>query len=178
MAKVETSILDKAGIDRAITRVAHEILEYNKGGDNLALIGIRTGGDHLAALLQARINDIEGLEVALGTVDITMYRDDLALRGNLPIGKTEIPFPLDGKQVVLVDDVLYTGRTIRSTIDALMDFGRPSTIQLAVLIDRGHRELPIRADYVGRNVPTAREEDIAVVFNENLNPVEVRLNKP
>ena len=178
MAKVETSILDKAGIDRAITRVAHEILEYNKGGDNLALIGIRTGGDHLAALLQARINDIEGLEVPLGTVDITMYRDDLASRGNLPIGKTEIPFPLDGKQVVLVDDVLYTGRTIRSAMDALMDFGRPSTIQLAVLIDRGHRELPIRADYVGRNVPTAREEDIAVVFNENLNPVEVRLNKP
>ena len=178
MAKVETSILDKAGIDRAITRVAHEILEYNKGGDNLALIGIRTGGDHLAALLQVRINDIEGLEVPLGTVDITMYRDDLASRGNLPIGKTEIPFPLDGKQVVLVDDVLYTGRTIRSAMDALMDFGRPSTIQLAVLIDRGHRELPIRADYVGRNVPTAREEDIAVVFNENLNPVEVRLNKP
>ena len=178
MAKVETSILDKAGIDRAITRVAHEILEYNKGGDNLALIGIRTGGDHLAALLQVRINDIEGLEVPLGTVDITMYRDDLASRGNLPIGKTEIPFPLDGKQVVLVDDVLYTGRTIRSAMDALMDFGRPSTIQLAVLIDRGHRELPIRADYVGRNVPTAREEEIAVVFNESLNPVEVRLIKP
>jgi len=178
MAKVENSILDKAGIARAITRVAHEILEYNKGGENLALIGIRTGGDHLAALLQARINDIEGLEVPLGTVDITMYRDDLASRGNLPIGKTEIPFPLDGKHVVLVDDVLYTGRTIRSAMDALMDFGRPSTIQLAVLIDRGHRELPIRADYVGRNVPTAREEEIAVVFNESLNPVEVRLIKP
>ena len=178
MAKAETAILDKAGIERAITRVAHEILEYNKGGENLALIGIRTGGDHLAALLQARINDIEGLEVPLGTVDITMYRDDLASRGNLPIGKTEIPFHLDGKQVVLVDDVLYTGRTIRSAMDALMDFGRPSTIQLAVLIDRGHRELPIRADYVGRNVPTAREEDIAVVFDENLNPVEVRLVKP
>ena len=178
MAKVETAILDKAGIARAITRVAHEILEYNKGGENLALIGIRTGGDYLATLLRDRINEIEGLEVPLGAVDITMYRDDLASRGNLPIGKTEIPFPLDGKHVVLVDDVLYTGRTIRSAMDALMDFGRPSTIQLAVLIDRGHRELPIRADYVGRNVPTAREEDIAVVFNEKQMPVEVRLVKP
>jgi pyrimidine operon attenuation protein/uracil phosphoribosyltransferase len=178
MAKAETAILDKAGIARAVTRIAHEILEQNKGGEKLALIGIRTGGDHLAALLQARINEIEGLEAPLGAVDITMYRDDLASRGNLPIGKTDIPFHLDGKQVILVDDVLYTGRTIRSAMDALMDFGRPSTIQLAVLIDRGHRELPIRADYVGRNVPTAREEDIAVVFDDELNPVEVRLVKP
>ena len=116
--------------------------------------------------------------MSLGAVDITMYRDDLAVRGNLPIGKTEIPFPLDGKHVVLVDDVLYTGRTIRSAMDALMDFGRPGTIQLAVLIDRGHRELPIRADYVGRNVPTAREEDVEVVFSEEQTPVEVRLIKP
>jgi pyrimidine operon attenuation protein/uracil phosphoribosyltransferase len=178
MVKADTAILDKAGIARAVTRIAHEILEYNKGVENLALIGIRTGGDHLAELLQARFNEIEGAEVPLGAVDITMYRDDLAARGNLPIGKTEIPFPLDGKHVVLVDDVLYTGRTIRSAMDALMDFGRPSTIQLAVLIDRGHRELPIRADYVGRNVPTAREEDVAVVFDESQNPVEVRLVKP
>jgi pyrimidine operon attenuation protein/uracil phosphoribosyltransferase len=178
MAKTETTILDKAGIARAMTRIAHEILEYNKGCENLALIGIRTGGDHLARLLQASINKIEGIEVSLGTVDITMYRDDLAVRGNLPIGKTEIPFPLDGKHVVLVDDVLYTGRTIRSAMDALMDFGRPGTIQLAVLIDRGHRELPIRADYVGRNVPTAREENVEVVFSEKQKPVEVRLIKP
>jgi pyrimidine operon attenuation protein/uracil phosphoribosyltransferase len=178
MVKAETAILDKAGIARAITRIAHEILEHNKGCKNLALIGIRTGGDHLAALLQARIKDIEGVIVPLGTVDITMYRDDLAARGNLPIGKTDIPFPLDGKHVVLIDDVLYTGRTIRSAMDALMDFGRPSTIQLAVLIDRGHRELPIRADYVGRNVPTAREEDVAVVFSQNQSPVEVKLVKP
>ena len=178
MAKAETAILDKAGVARAITRIAHEILEHNKGGEKLALVGIRTGGDHLAKLLQTRINEIEGLEVPLGAVDITMYRDDLASRGNLPIGKTDIPFHLDGKQVILVDDVLYTGRTIRSAMDALMDFGRPSTIQLAVLIDRGHRELPIRADYVGRNVPTAREEDIAVIFDDELNPVEVRLVKP
>ena len=178
MAKAETAILDKAGVARAITRIAHEILEHNKGGEKLALVGIRTGGDHLATLLQKRINEIEGLEVPLGAVDITMYRDDLASRGSLPIGKTDIPFHLDGKQVILVDDVLYTGRTIRSAMDALMDFGRPSTIQLAVLIDRGHRELPIRADYVGRNVPTAREEDIAVIFDDELNPVEVRLVKP
>jgi len=178
MAKAETAILDKAGIARAITRIAHEILEQNKGGEKIALIGIRTGGDHLATLLQAKINEIEGTEVPLGAVDITMYRDDLASRGNLPIGKTDIPFHLDGKQVILVDDVLYTGRTIRSAMDALMDFGRPSSIQLAVLIDRGHRELPIRADYVGRNVPTAHEEDIAVIFDDELNPVEVRLVKP
>ncbi len=178
MAKAETAILDKAGVARAITRIAHEILEYNKGCSNLALIGIRTGGDHLARLLRARIKEIEGIPVPVGAVDITMYRDDLAARGNLPIGKTDIPFPLDGKDVVLVDDVLYTGRTIRSAMDALMDFGRPSTIQLAVLIDRGHRELPIRADYVGRNVPTAREEQIAVVFNQDQTPVEVRLVKP
>ncbi len=178
MAKTQTAILDNAGINRAMTRIAHEILEYNKGCDKLVLIGIRTGGDHLARLLQARIRDIEGVEVPLGSVDITMYRDDLAARGNLPIGKTVIPFPLDGKHVVLVDDVLYTGRTIRSAMDALMDFGRPSTIQLAVLIDRGHRELPIRSDYVGRNVPTARDEDVAVVFDERKNPLEVRLVKP
>ena len=178
MAKAETAILDTAGIARAITRIAHEILEYNKGSEKLTLIGIRTGGDHLASQLQASIKGIEGEEVPLGTVDITMYRDDLAVRGNLPIGKTDIPFPLDGKHVVLVDDVLYTGRTIRSAMDALMDFGRPSTIQLAVLIDRGHRELPIRADYVGRNVPTAHEEDVAVIFNEKNKPVAVQLIKP
>lgn len=178
MAKTETAILDNAGIARALSRIAHEILEHNKGCGNIALIGIRSGGDHLARLLRDRIREIEGIEVPLGAVDITMYRDDLAARGNLPIGKTDIPFPLDGKHVVLVDDVLYTGRTIRSAMDALMDFGRPSTIQLAVLIDRGHRELPIRPDYVGRNVPTARGEEIAVIFNEQQNPVEVQLVKP
>jgi pyrimidine operon attenuation protein/uracil phosphoribosyltransferase len=178
MANTETAILDQAGITRAITRIAHEILEHNKGCENLALIGIRTGGDHLAGLLQQRINEIEGTEVPLGEVDITMYRDDLAARGSLPIGKTDIPFALDGKHVVLVDDVLYTGRTIRSAMDALMDFGRPKTVQLAVLIDRGHRELPIRADYVGRNVPTAREEDVKVIFNDEKLPLEVKLVKP
>jgi pyrimidine operon attenuation protein/uracil phosphoribosyltransferase len=179
MAKTETVILDQAGVGRAITRIAHEILERNKGSERLALIGIRTGGDTLAAHLNERICEIEGHKVPLGTVDITMYRDDLAERGSLPIGKTDIPFPLDGKHVILIDDVLYTGRTIRSAMDALMDFGRPSTIQLAVLIDRGHRELPIRADFVGRNVPTSREEKVEVVFDdETSNPLEVRLLKP
>ncbi|MBW2451515.1 MAG: bifunctional pyr operon transcriptional regulator/uracil phosphoribosyltransferase PyrR [Deltaproteobacteria bacterium] len=178
MAKRETIILDQAGVNRAITRIAHEILERNKGSANLVLIGIRSKGDTLAGHLNVLIGEIEGEQVPLGTVDITMYRDDLAERGSLPIGKTDIPFPLDGKHVILVDDVLYTGRTIRSAMDALMDFGRPSSIQLAVLIDRGHRELPIRADFVGRNVPTSREEQVEVVFTDDHNPLEVRLIKP
>ncbi len=178
MAMSETVILDQAGISRALTRIAHEILERNKGVTDLALVGIRSGGDFLAAQLQERINEIEKVEVPLGAVDITMYRDDLAARGNLPVGKTDIPFPLDGKKVVLVDDVLYTGRTIRAAMDALIDLGRPRCIQLAVLIDRGHRELPIRADYVGRNVPTSQEEDVKVRFDDAHHPVEVILVKP
>ena len=178
MATSETVLLDQPGINRALTRIAHEILERNKGVEDLALVGIRTGGDHLAALLQKRIHEIEKVDIPLGTVDITMYRDDLAARGSLPVGKTDIPFALDGKRVVLVDDVLYTGRTIRAAMDALIDLGRPRSIQLAVLIDRGHRELPIRADYVGRNVPTAQEEDVKVTFDEAHHPVEVRLVKP
>jgi pyrimidine operon attenuation protein/uracil phosphoribosyltransferase len=178
MAKAETIILDKSGITRAVTRIAHEILENNKGCEDLVLVGIRTGGDTLAKLIGLRIAEIEGVDVPLGAVDITMYRDDLAARGSLPVGKTEIPFPLDDKKVVLVDDVLFTGRTIRAAMDALMDFGRPSCIQLSVLIDRGHRELPIRADYVGRNVPTSTEEQIELLFDEQSVPVEVRLIKP
>jgi pyrimidine operon attenuation protein/uracil phosphoribosyltransferase len=178
MAKAETVILDRAGINRALTRIAHEILENNKGCKDLALVGIRTGGDILAKQICHRISEIEGVEVPLGAVDITMYRDDLAARGNLPVGKTEIPFHLDNKKVILVDDVLYTGRTIRAAMDALMDFGRPSSIQLSVLIDRGHRELPIRADYVGRNVPTSAQEQIEVLFDAKQVPEEVRLIKP
>ncbi len=176
MAKTDTVILDQAGVGRAITRIAHEILERNKGSENLVLIGIRTKGDTLAGCLNKRIAEIEGAPVPIGAVDITMYRDDLAERGSLPIGKTDIPFPLEGKHIILVDDVLYTGRTIRAAMDALIDFGRPSTIQLAVLIDRGHRELPIRADFVGRNVPTSRDENVEVVF-EDTHPQEVRLMK-
>jgi pyrimidine operon attenuation protein/uracil phosphoribosyltransferase len=177
MANTETVILDRNGISRGLTRIAHEILERNKGVANLVLVGIRSGGDHLARELRSLIAGIEGEEVPLGAVDVTMYRDDLGSRAPMAIGKTEIPFPLDGRNVILVDDVLYTGRTIRAAMDALIDLGRPRNIQLAVLIDRGHRELPIRADYVGRNVPTARDENILVEFGENQQPVEVRLIK-
>jgi pyrimidine operon attenuation protein/uracil phosphoribosyltransferase len=178
MGKSETIILDEAAISRALTRIAHEILEHNHGTENVALVGIRTGGDHLALYLQKRLQDIEGVTVPLGTVDITMYRDDLASRGSLPVGKTDIPFPLDGKRIILVDDVLFTGRTIRAAMDALMDIGRPQNIQLAVLIDRGHRELPIRPDFVGRNVPTASSEQVMVRFDDRQLPVEVCLSKP
>lgn len=178
MAKTETVILDQAGVSRALTRIAHEILERNKGVTDLVLVGIRTGGDHLAEMLRRRIAEIEGEELPIGAVDITMYRDDLDSRGSLPMGKTEIPFSLDDKKVVLVDDVLYTGRTIRAAMDALIDLGRPRSIQLAVLVDRGHRELPIRPDYIGRNTPTSREEQVKVAFDDDHMPIEVRLVKP
>ena len=177
MTQSKTVILDHLGIKRALTRIAHEILERNKGTEGLVLVGIRTGGDHLAAQLRERISEIEGVAVPLGAVDVTMYRDDLDSRGSLPVGKTEIPFPLDDRRVILVDDVLYTGRTIRAAMDALIDLGRPRNIQLAVLIDRGHRELPIRPDFVGRNVPTAREEQVSVMFDDQRLPIEVSLLK-
>ena len=174
-----TVILDGVGVKRALTRIAHEILERNKGIAELVLVGIRTGGIHLAHELSSLLEEIEGGSVPVGSVDITLYRDDIKTQSaHLPVGKTEIPFPLDGKRVVLVDDVLYTGRTIRAAMDALIDLGRPCCMQLAVLIDRGHRELPIRADYVGRNVPTAQEEDVKVTFDETCQPVEARLVKP
>ncbi|MBJ6723822.1 bifunctional pyr operon transcriptional regulator/uracil phosphoribosyltransferase PyrR [Geomesophilobacter sediminis] len=173
-----TVILDGAGVKRALTRIAHEVLERNKGVDGLVLVGIRTGGVHLAHELAARLNEIEGVTVPVGAVDITMYRDDIKGHSeHLPVGKTDIPFALEGKKVVLVDDVLFTGRTIRAAMDALMDQGRPSCIQLAVLVDRGHRDLPIRADFVGRNVPTSRSENIIVVFDEQNKPTEVILEK-
>lgn len=178
MAKTETVILDKAGINRALTRISHEILESNKGSAELVLVGIRSGGDLLAAQLRKRLAEIEGESLPLGAIDVTMYRDDLSTRGSLPVGKTDLPFPLEGRRVILVDDVLYTGRTIRAAMDALMDIGRPRSIQLAVLVDRGHRELPIRPDYIGRNVPTSREEQIQVDFDAENSPVEVRLIKP
>lgn len=173
-----TVILDGAGIKRALTRIAHEILERNKGITGLVLVGIRTGGIHLAHELAALLEEIEGAAVPVGSVDITLYRDDIRSRNPaLPVGKTEIPLSLEGKRVVLVDDVLFTGRTIRAAMDAMMDHGRPQCIQLAVLIDRGHRELPIRADFVGRNVPTSRKENIQVRFDEKNRPIEVFLEK-
>lgn len=178
MAARETIILDQPAISRALTRIAHEILERNKGTKDVALVGVVRGGDHLARNLQQRIQEIEGVELPLGTVDITMYRDDLASRGSLPVGKTELLFPLENKRIVLVDDVLFTGRTIRAAMDALIDIGRPQSIQLAILVDRGHRELPIRPDYIGRNVPTSVAEKIEVQFSEEHEPIEVRVAKP
>ncbi|AAR34646.1 bifunctional pyr operon transcriptional regulator/uracil phosphoribosyltransferase PyrR [Geobacter sulfurreducens] len=173
-----TVILDTAGVKRALTRIAHEILERNKGVDGLVLVGIRTGGVHLAREIVARLEEIEGATVPVGEVDITLYRDDFKGHApHLPVGKTDIPFSLETKRVVLVDDVLFTGRTIRAAMDAIMDHGRPACIQLAVLVDRGHRELPIRADFVGRNVPTSLKEKIAVLFDAANRPTDVVLEK-
>ncbi len=178
MTTEKTVLMDGAGIKRALTRIAHEILERNKGVADIILIGIRSGGVFLAEGIAQQISVIEGGAVPVGAVDITLYRDDCS--GTLPhhpVGMTDIPFSLEAKKVVLVDDVLYTGRTIRAAMDALMDFGRPQSIQLAVLIDRGHRELPIRADFVGRNVPTSLKENVQVVFDVANQPIEVVLEK-
>jgi pyrimidine operon attenuation protein/uracil phosphoribosyltransferase len=178
MTENVTVLLDESGIKRALTRISHEILERNKGVRGVVLIGIRSGGAFLAEELAKAIAVIEGDAVPVGSVDITLYRDDIKNHApHLPVGKTEIGFSLQGKKVVLVDDVLFTGRTIRAAMDALMDHGRPESIQLAVLIDRGHRELPIRADFVGRNVPTSLRENVQVVFSEQNQPLEVVLEK-
>jgi len=156
-------ILDAKAVDRVLSRLTHEILEKNRGAEDLVLVGVCEGGVPLSRVIQEKIKSIEGITVPTGYVDITLYRDDLSRAGYQPrLKRTEIPFSIDDKRVVLVDDVLFTGRTIRAAMDALIDFGRPRNIQLAVLIDRGHRELPIRADYVGRNVPTARTESVDV----------------
>lgn len=155
--------MDQEAIKRATLRIAHEILEKNKGTKDLCLVGIRTRGVILAEKLNSSIGQIEGVSLPLGILDITLYRDDLTMVGAKPIlRETQIDFDITGKKIILVDDVLYTGRTIRAALDALIDFGRPANIQLAVLIDRGHRELPIRADYVGKNIPTAQDETIEV----------------
>lgn len=165
--KQKAVILDREGIRRALTRIAHEIIERNKGTENLALIGIRNRGVPLAARLAARILQIEGKEVPVGTLDITLYRDDLSTLANQPrVRQTEVHFPVVGKTIVLVDDVMFTGRTIRAALDAVIDLGRPRLIQLAVLVDRGHRELPIRSDYVGKNVPTSMKENVSVLLDE------------
>ncbi len=160
---VEKTILDGKGVERVLTRLTHEILEKNRGASDIVLVGVALGGVPLSEAIRRNIMTIEGIEVPAGFLDITLYRDDLGKSGyQTRLKKTEIPFSIDGKRVILVDDVLYTGRTIRAAMDALMDFGRPRNIQLVVLIDRGHRELPIRADYVGRNVPTSRSEEVKV----------------
>ncbi|MDD5196466.1 MAG: bifunctional pyr operon transcriptional regulator/uracil phosphoribosyltransferase PyrR [Candidatus Omnitrophota bacterium] len=160
-------ILDKDAIARAIIRIAHEIVERNKGIDNLCLVGIRNRGVYLAQRLADCIKNIEGQDVLTGALDITLYRDDLALASGQPlVRKTEIEFDINAKNLVLVDDVLYTGRTVRAALDALVDFGRPKSIQLAVLVDRGHRELPVRADYAGKNIPTSKDETVEVRLEE------------
>jgi pyrimidine operon attenuation protein / uracil phosphoribosyltransferase len=163
----ERLILDSEGVQRAIIRIAHEILERNHGTNDLILVGIRTRGVYLAERLQQQIKIIENTEVSLGMLDITLYRDDLGEIGARPeIKETQLPEDITGKVVVLVDDVLYSGRTVRAALDALIDFGRPRAIQLAVLVDRGHRELPIKADYIGKNIPTSREEEVVLRLKE------------
>lgn len=159
----ERRILDAADLARCLTRLAHEVVERNRTVDRMAFVGIRTRGVPLARRLQRLVQEITGVEAPLGILDISLYRDDLSHVAGAPVvGRTEIDFPLDDRVVVLVDDVLYTGRTTRAALDALVEFGRPRRIQLAVVIDRGHREYPIRADYVGKNVPTSREEIVHV----------------
>lgn len=166
--KVKTEIMDEKALDRALTRISHEIIERNKGVDDLLLLGIKTRGVTLAKRLCDKIKNIEGKELSVGSLDITSYRDDIGDMKNMQQkSSTEVSFDITGKKVILVDDVLYTGRTVRAAMDAIVDIGRPLSIQLAVLIDRGHRELPIRADYVGKNVPTSRSEMVIVNVMES-----------
>ena len=161
------AVLDAEEIRRALTRIAHEILERTHGGEEVILLGIPTRGVPLARRLAARIGEFEGLEVPCGSLDVTMHRDDLRLRPARALGRTDLPVGgVDGQTIVLVDDVLYSGRTVRAALDALADLGRPRAVQLAVLVDRGHRELPIRADYVGKNLPTSQREVVRVLLSE------------
>jgi pyrimidine operon attenuation protein / uracil phosphoribosyltransferase len=174
----KAQVLDEAALDRALTRIAHEILEKNGGASDLAFVGIRTRGVTLAHRLTAKIVRIDGAALPVGTLDITLYRDDLDMRGAPVVRGTDIPFAIKGKTVILVDDVLFTGRTIRAALDALIDLGRPKMIQLATLVDRGHRELPIRPDYVGKNVPTSRRESVSVRLKEHDREDRVVIEEP
>lgn len=165
--KEKARVLDTQAISRSLLRIAHEILEHNHGTDNLAIVGIRSRGAYLAQRLAECLRKIDHAEIPVGALDITLYRDDLTLVANQPVvRKTEINFDIQDKKIILVDDVLYTGRTVRCALSELIDFGRPQSIQLAVLVDRGHRELPIRADYVGKNIPTAQDETVEVRLQE------------
>lgn len=176
--KFKTKLMDEKAIQRATTRIAHEIIERNKGIEDVVLVGIKTRGIPFAKRIAEKIESIENIKIHVGILDITLYRDDLTKLNENPIlNDTDICFDINEKIVVLVDDVLYTGRTVRAAMDAIMDIGRPKAIQLAVLIDRGHRELPIRADYVGKNVPTSMEEIIRVQFDEIDDRNEVTINK-
>jgi pyrimidine operon attenuation protein/uracil phosphoribosyltransferase len=174
----KAQVLDAAALDRALTRIAHEIIEKNGGARDVAFVGLRTRGVTLARRLAAKVAAIDGASVAVGTLDITLYRDDLDLRGAPVVRGTDIPFPIKDKTVVLVDDVLFTGRTIRAALDALIDLGRPKMIQLAILVDRGHRELPIRPDYIGKNLPTSRREAVAVRLTEHDGEDRVVIEEP
>ncbi len=165
--KIKSEILDKPSIERALTRISHEIIEKNKGAKNVYIVGIRSRGDVLAARIAKKINEIENVAVPVGAVDITFYRDDYDRVTKAEVKSTELPVSVDDKDIVLVDDVLYTGRSTRAAMDVIIEFGRPKTIQLAVLIDRGHRELPIQANYVGKNVPTSSEEMIVLKLQES-----------
>lgn len=165
--KLKAQIMDDIAVERSIVRIAHQILEKNRGVDKLCIIGIKTRGVPLASRLVKAIHKIEGVTVDMGVLDISLYRDDLMEVNKDPkLNATDIPFSVVGKNVILVDDVIYTGRTVRAALDAIINIGRPATIQLAVLIDRGHRELPIRADYVGKNIPTSKSEVVAVHMEE------------
>jgi pyrimidine operon attenuation protein/uracil phosphoribosyltransferase len=167
MRKLKAQIIDEAGFERTITRLAHEILEKNKGAESIVIVGIRTRGEFIARRIARKIEEVEGVTLKIGSLDITLYRDDLLGKLEQPQLKgTDILFDLNDRNVILIDDVLYTGRTIRAALDELIDLGRPKSIQLAVLVDRGHRQLPIRADYVGKNVPTSSSESIRVHVRE------------
>jgi pyrimidine operon attenuation protein / uracil phosphoribosyltransferase len=159
-------VFEDRDLKRAITRIAHEIVERNHGADDLVIVGLYTRGVAVARRLAEAIASFEGVEVPVGALDVSFYRDDIGLRPVSPLGPTEVPVDVTGRVVVLVDDVLFTGRTVRAALDALVDFGRPRAVQLAVLVDRGHRELPIRADYVGKNLPTKWDEDVRVHLTE------------
>jgi pyrimidine operon attenuation protein/uracil phosphoribosyltransferase len=164
---VKSRVIDSQGFGRTITRLAHEILERNRGSESIAVIGIRTRGEYLARRLAAKIAEMEQRDIALGFLDITLYRDDLRHRLDQPVLQgSEISFDVSGKNIILVDDVLFTGRTVRAALDEIVDMGRPASIQLAVMVDRGHRELPIRADYVGKNIPTSLNEEVRVLMHE------------
>lgn len=164
---IKATIIDTVGLDRTITRLAHEILEHNGGSENIVLIGMRTRGEFLAKRIQQKIKNIDGCEPELGILDVTLYRDDFRTRLKQPeVSVTDISFDITEKDIILIDDVLYTGRTVRSALDAIMDLGRPNTVQFCVLVDRGHREMPIAADYVGKNIPTSINEEVKLKMTE------------
>jgi pyrimidine operon attenuation protein/uracil phosphoribosyltransferase len=165
--KIKTKVVDGEGLDRILTRITHEILEKNKGSRDLILMGMRTRGEFLARRIQNKLKSIDGADLPLGVLDVTLYRDDFRMRIKQPeVSVSDITFDINEKHIILVDDVLYTGRTVRSAMNAIMDLGRPASIQLCILVDRGHRELPIRADYVGKNIPTSHNEEIKVRMTE------------